>query len=842
MKKNLTAIILFFFCHLNYGQNVLHLLTDTDSPAGWSITGNNISMASDGGVSGSALGIYNASGTTETFVLQSPQFPLVANKLYSFWVCYQYFYLDAMTGDSQLGDLTSVTLKDGSGNIIKSMNPLADGSCMMNNSYGKSEFFYVNNTDVYYLEFVGSIGNVLQNINSNFCNFAMDLNETANQYSVGGTVSDCNNVLNTVSGITVKSTATGSGKTYFTTTNATGNYLAAFNESDTYTTELVQQNATAAPLQYSNTFTAVQNISNQDFCLASTITGTDVEVQVFPVTEARPGFNSHYKIIYKNNGNTVAGGQILLNFDPSKVAFVSSSPAPLSTAGSAITWNYSNLDMFETREIDVVFSVFTPPTVNSGDLLNFSANISAASDANYLNNSMAFEQPVVNAYDPNDIVVLQGPQITPSQATDYLCFRIRFQNTGTASAVNINVNTVLDPLLDWSTFEPLISSHPYAVAMAGGNALTFSFDNIQLADSTISEPDSHGWLFYRIKPKSTVAVGDVISSEAAIYFDYNLPIITDPAATTIVYEMALSSIAVLPDHATTGVSTTVQYKAIGTYIDGSSSDITHLVNWSTDMPSLATISNIVAPQGLCSTLSAGSLLVTATLGNVFDTTQLFVVSDMDNDGVDDAMDNCKYVHNPNQLDMDGDQIGDACDCDANSNPGGLSAPAIIITAYPGTNISSGTAVTFNTIINNGGSSPAYQWFKNGIQVGTNLSSYTDVINNGDTVSCQLTSDADCLLGNIKSSNVLTFTILSKTVFTLQESLFVYPNPTTDVFSIKANVAINELEVYDANGRLMSRLFPEKNQAVVDVSQFMEGMYILKIHSGAESCIRKLIKN
>ena len=75
------------------------------------------------------------------------------------------------------------------------------------------------------------------------------------------------------------------------------------------------------------------------------------------------------------------------------------------------------------------------------------------------------------------------------------------------------------------------------------------------------------------------------------------------------------------------------------------------------------------------------------------------------------------------------------------------------------NICSGTTITFNTTATNEGTSPIYQWKNNGISVGANSSSYsTNVLNNGDIISCTLTSNQSCLVSNTVNSNNITMVV------------------------------------------------------------------------------------
>ena len=87
-------------------------------------------------------------------------------------------------------------------------------------------------------------------------------------------------------------------------------------------------------------------------------------------------------------------------------------------------------------------------------------------------------------------------------------------------------------------------------------------------------------------------------------------------------------------------------------------------------------------------------------------------------------------------------------------------PAIsIVSNATGNAICKGIPVVFNAMIANGGLLPVYQWFKNGSKVGAGLASYSDAnLADGDIVSCQLTSNALCVISNPKMSNEISIAV------------------------------------------------------------------------------------
>lgn len=69
-----------------------------------------------------------------------------------------------------------------------------------------------------------------------------------------------------------------------------------------------------------------------------------------------------------------------------------------------------------------------------------------------------------------------------------------------------------------------------------------------------------------------------------------------------------------------------------------------------------------------------------------------------------------------------------------------------------------TLVTFTATPVNGGSTPAYQWKKNGTNVGTNSPTYAFTPANNDIITCVLTSNVTCSTGNPATSNPVNMTV------------------------------------------------------------------------------------
>jgi uncharacterized repeat protein (TIGR01451 family) len=120
--------------------------------------------------------------------------------------------------------------------------------------------------------------------------------------------------------------------------------------------------------------------------------------------------------------------------------------------------------------------------------------------------------------------------IQQNQQLEYL---IRFQNVGTDTAFNVVIRDTLSTDLNLFTVTPQVASHPNDFRMYGPGILEWTFSNIMLPDSNVNEPASHGFVKFTVDQVPDLPYGTVIENSAAIYFDFELPVITNTYFHTI---------------------------------------------------------------------------------------------------------------------------------------------------------------------------------------------------------------------------------------------------------------------------------------------------------------------
>lgn len=142
---------------------------------------------------------------------------------------------------------------------------------------------------------------------------------------------------------------------------------------------------------------------------------------------------------------------------------------------------------------------------------------------------------VTGSYDPNDKSAVPegyGEQHFVAANTD-LEYLIRFQNTGTDTAFQVIIRDQISPFLDPASVQPGAASHPYTWSLSGTGELTFTFSPIALPDSGANLAASQGFVQFRISQRPNLPPNTRFENRAAIYFDFNAPVITNTVFHTI---------------------------------------------------------------------------------------------------------------------------------------------------------------------------------------------------------------------------------------------------------------------------------------------------------------------
>ncbi len=122
---------------------------------------------------------------------------------------------------------------------------------------------------------------------------------------------------------------------------------------------------------------------------------------------------------------------------------------------------------------------------------------------------------------------------------------------------------------------------------------------------------------------------------------------------------------------------------------------------------------------------------------------------------DNGSGDCEYVDEYKNPFIDSPTASFYSDGQVTLNPG---LPAGVSIAVSNNPVCAGTSVLYTAIPVNEGTIPSYQWKVNGGNAGTNDLIYSYLPENGDVVTCVMTSNLNCVTGSPAASNAIAMTV------------------------------------------------------------------------------------
>ncbi|MEM7367815.1 MAG: PKD domain-containing protein [Bacteroidota bacterium] len=280
-------------------------------------------------------------------------------------------------------------------------------------------------------------------------------------------------------------------------------------------------------------------------------TGIDLAMEIIPVQDltvnggmgsAVPGTPFILYFYVYNAGNVSANADLEVELD-SLMEFWSTNTSPFTYDSTSHSLLYDLGLMQPAQWVSIQIHGIIDSTAMLGTLMDLAASLTPIiGDTTPGNNVFLDTIPIVASYDPND------KQVSPTgfgeegfiQAHEKeMLYTIRFQNTGNFPAQYVVLRDTIHHNLDLSSFQALAHSHSYTLAVEEDSILVFTFADIDLPDSTSDPAGSQGFVQFKMLHEGMLALGEEIRNSAAIYFDFNDPVITNEVVNTIYQPMAL---------------------------------------------------------------------------------------------------------------------------------------------------------------------------------------------------------------------------------------------------------------------------------------------------------------
>ena len=209
-------------------------------------------------------------------------------------------------------------------------------------------------------------------------------------------------------------------------------------------------------------------------------------------------------------------------------------PSPDETTDSSVSWNIDDWS-YQSGNLKLVVNFDVSTLAKVGDTLR--THFAFIDPSGNLQPVEIFPIPIGAPYDPNDKEVqpLGSCEEHYVHKSDTLKYKVRFQNVGNVEAIDVRIEDELSPYLDPNSIRVLSSSFPgMQTEIREGNRLIFTFDDINLPDSTSDEPNSHGYVVFQVHPKGEIPNNIELRNSVDIYFDFNDPVRTNETFNTLV--------------------------------------------------------------------------------------------------------------------------------------------------------------------------------------------------------------------------------------------------------------------------------------------------------------------
>ena len=214
-------------------------------------------------------------------------------------------------------------------------------------------------------------------------------------------------------------------------------------------------------------------------------------------------FDNTYFIEIYNDGSAASENTIALIELDEHFDFISSDFPVLFQSGQTIALDIGSVEPRDAVRGKIEFNLSCDAELGQAHYVNATLEYEIPCDENS-RVTEAFEcRENIGSYDPNDkSVYIDGVAdsnvIGLESEIEYL---IRFQNTGTDTAFTVRIEDQLSVDFELAELYPVSASHDYSWSIERSRNLVVTFNNILLPDSTVNEPDSHGFIKFRVELK-----------------------------------------------------------------------------------------------------------------------------------------------------------------------------------------------------------------------------------------------------------------------------------------------------------------------------------------------------